>query len=108
MVESSIIELAHFFKDQLQSNGLKISQMIVFGSQASGVANQDSDVDLAIISDDFAGKTLFERVPLIFSARKAVARKFLRPLDVLLMTPQELTDPNSIKAQYVREGVVVS
>ena len=48
-------------------------------------------------------KNIIERVPMIYPARKAVTKKFIRPLDTFLMTAQELAYLNSIQAQYVRK-----
>ena len=43
---------------------IPIEAAFLFGSQASGEANEDSDIDLAIFSPAIDGLNLFERVRL--------------------------------------------
>jgi uncharacterized protein len=68
MAEEKLIETIEFFTNQLLSQGLKISRIILFGSQASATASNESDIDLAVISEDFEGKTIFEKVKLLNQA----------------------------------------
>lgn len=50
-----IIEKIKLFTKELENSNLKIEQVLLFGSYASGKNDKWSDIDLAIISDDFTG-----------------------------------------------------
>ena len=46
---------------QLESIGIHVEQAILFGSYASGNFDEWSDIDLAIVSNDFAGNRFEDR-----------------------------------------------
>jgi len=57
-------EVVHFLSDCLKEKGLKVSKIIVFGSQAKGTATEESDIDIVIVSEDFKRKNIFRRADL--------------------------------------------
>ncbi len=60
--------------------------VILFGSRAYGTPEPDSDVDLLVVTDAFADRSVFER-------HRAVSDLFPRrrfALDVIVRTPTEL------------------
>ncbi len=106
MAQNTIVELIRFFKECLAANGLHVSGIVLFGSQAKGTATVESDIDLAIVSEDFIGKTIFERASLIAAAKIQTIKKFVLPLDVLLLSPDELETGDGLLIPYVRAGQV--
>ena len=46
---------------QLENIGIHVQQAILFGSYASGKYDEWSDIDLAIVSNDFAGNRFEDR-----------------------------------------------
>lgn len=52
----------NLFRTTLESGGLRVNNLILFGSSGSGTYRPGSDIDLAVISDDFTGKDIFTRV----------------------------------------------
>ena len=48
---------------------IRIEKVILFGSYADGRAHDLSDIDLAVISPDFDGKSLYKRAALLAKAR---------------------------------------
>lgn len=89
MAKNKVIKAIKFLKQCLMESELNISKIILFGSQAKGIATKESDVDVVIISPDFKGKNIFERARLTKDAEIRTIRKFLLPLDILTMTPEE-------------------
>ena len=55
-------EVVKFLTDCLKEKGLKVSKIIVFGSQAKGTATEESDIDIVIVSEDFRRKEYFQSV----------------------------------------------
>lgn len=107
MAEEKLKETIEYFTNQLLLGGLKISKIILFGSQASGTATNESDIDIAVVSEDFEGKNIFEKVKLLNKADAKTIKKFLVPLDVILLSENELNNESSIIAGYIRQGKVV-
>jgi len=69
--------------------------VIVFGSYAKGKASSESDIDLAIISSDFAGLSSDERFPLLAKAR--LHKKIRRiAMDIFGFTPKEFASASPL------------
>lgn len=107
MAERKVLNIIRFFEERLRESGLSVDKIILFGSSARGAAGEDSDIDVAVISSDFRGKNIFKRAPLIKHAEVSTIRKFLVPLDVITMSPEDLESETSLIAGYVRSGKVV-
>ncbi len=54
------------------SKYVKIDKVIVYGSYAYGKPREDSDIDIAVISEDFAGMSMIEKVELLSKVSLAV------------------------------------
>ncbi|OGQ51702.1 MAG: hypothetical protein A3J24_11025 [Deltaproteobacteria bacterium RIFCSPLOWO2_02_FULL_53_8] len=107
MVKGPVKKIISFFGNDLKERGVKISKIILFGSYSTGKASEGSDIDVAVISEDFVGKDIFARVKMIKDAEVATIRKFMVPLDVVAMTPDEYENGASLVAAYAKRGVVV-
>ncbi len=54
----------------LEKNGIKISDAYLFGSYARGKANEWSDIDVALVSNDFSGIRFHDIERLISITKK--------------------------------------
>lgn len=63
-------------------------KVIVFGSYAKGKATPESDLDLVVISQDFADFSLDERFSLLFQARRHPKTRKIA-MDIFGYTPKE-------------------
>jgi predicted nucleotidyltransferase len=73
--------------------------IILFGSRAYGEPDADSDVDLLVIADTLAHRSVFER-------HRAISDLFPRrrfSLDVLVRTPEELRELLEHGPSFFRE-----
>jgi len=59
---ASIIKL---YVRELQKNNIDVKKAILFGSYAKGSADEDSDIDVAIISDSLSGNRFDDRRILV-------------------------------------------
>ncbi|MFH1539022.1 MAG: nucleotidyltransferase domain-containing protein [bacterium] len=107
MAEKTVLNVVRFLGKCLEEKGLDISQIVVFGSQVKGPAREDSDIDIAIISEDFRGKNVLERVKMTGEPEVLTIKKFMVPLDIITMTPEDLESDTSLIADYVKLGKVV-
>jgi len=65
MVEREIVEILMKFQKALEERGIRVTKIVLYGSQATGKFHQDSDIDVAIVSPDF-GKDRFEEGVRLF------------------------------------------
>lgn len=94
-------------KDSLQQTGLNVQKIIIFRSQANGKYKAGSDIDIIVISNDFKNKDIFKRTRLTKDAEIMTIKKFMIPLDIVTMTPEELADDKSLLSDYARTGEVI-
>ncbi|MEA3415290.1 MAG: nucleotidyltransferase domain-containing protein [Thermodesulfobacteriota bacterium] len=64
MVDSEVRRIVNSFVRNLIKEEIKVEKVLLYGSYASGLFHENSDVDLAIISSDF-GKNKFEEGKLL-------------------------------------------
>lgn len=107
MAKRSIKEVINFLAKCLRNKGLNISKIIIFGSHAQGKVTEESDIDIVIVSRDFKGKNIFERAELTKEAEILTIKRFLVPLDIITMTPEELEAGKSLISGYAKNGKVV-
>ena len=107
MVNRKVTEAIRFFEKCLKEKGLKVSKIILFGSQVKGKTTEGNDVDILIISEDFQGKDIFERAKLTKDAEILTLKKFMMPLDIVTLTSEEFESNKSIVAEYARKGKVM-
>jgi predicted nucleotidyltransferase len=107
MVKDKVTEAIKFFENCLREKGVKISKIILFGSQSTGKATIDSDVDILIISPDFHNKDIFERARLTKEAEIKTLKKFRIPLDIITLTSEEFESGSSLITEFARKGKVM-
>lgn len=87
------------------SKRVKIDKVIIFGSRARGNEDEESDVDLIIISTDFKGKKFRERA---LSFYKYCDMDF--PVDFICFTPEEFEEMKNratIVKEALEEGILI-
>ncbi|HHY99403.1 MAG TPA: nucleotidyltransferase domain-containing protein [Firmicutes bacterium] len=85
------------FSKALRKQGLEVDRIILFGSQARGDAREDSDIDLLVVSPDFANMPLHRRYEILGKAMAAVRQ----PIEPLACTPAEVQIENLSKASFL-------
>jgi predicted nucleotidyltransferase len=92
-IDSSIYEV---IKPLLDRRGLNISKIVLFGSYARQTETDDSDIDLIIVSRDFRGKSVFERVELTTGIGRTLVKIFKKPFDLMFYSDIEWDRSRSI------------
>ena len=107
MDKKTILKIADYLAGCLIELGVSVSEIILFGSRAQGNATGESDIDLAVVSGDFKGKGIFERSDMIGDATYKTIMKFIAPIDLVTISPDDLESETSIVAGYIKQGQVV-
>jgi len=83
----------------------KLQRMLLFGSRATGMARPDSDIDLIVVSDEFTGKSAYDRPTRLY-----MDWDLDYPVDMLCYTPEEfrrLAKRHSIIREALKTGVTI-
>ncbi len=89
----------------LESLGIYVQKVIVFGSQAKGTFNKNSDIDIAVISKDFEKMDLWTRAKYLGRA----ARGIPYPIEAIGFSPSQLKkiEQGTILDEITRSGIEV-
>lgn len=93
MGKDAALKIIGEFRQSLIAGGLHPTRLILFGSQVTGTTHEDSDIDLILISSDFAGQELWDRIQRTVPALMGVRT----PMDVIPMTPEEWEEGGMIQ-----------
>lgn len=80
----------------LKQKGIRVSNVILFGSYAKGTAKPDSDIDIAVISSQFGQDNLKEMMLL-----RKLAIKIDSHIEPLPFSPEGLKDRYSTLTQEI-------
>ena len=89
---------AHKFIKYLQEKGLHISAAYIFGSYAKGTANDNSDIDICIISPAFGKDYFAEMIQL-----RKIALEIDSRIEPVPFSYQDLEDKYNTLAVEVRK-----
>ena len=81
-----IAGIIHRYCEELLRAGIHCERVLLFGSQAEGRAHEGSDIDLFVISSDWAPYGLRERLEILGVA----AARILEPIQARGATPEEV------------------
>jgi predicted nucleotidyltransferase len=88
------------FVSELEKQNLHVEQVFLFGSYAKGTFNEWSDIDIAIVSNDFCGIRLFDKEKMI----KAIAAIDFS-LSPLPFRPEDFDESNLFVKEILETGI---
>jgi uncharacterized protein len=74
------------YRVQLKKMGIRLTRVLLYGSQAIGTAREGSDIDLIVISGDWEKYNHRQRLELLGVA----AARILEPVQAQGFTPKEI------------------
>lgn len=103
MDKKTVLDVVGKFKKAMESQGIQVKKLILFGSYTTGTYKEGSDIDLIVVSKDFEGKDYWKRIDILSQAIYEV----FEPIEALAMTPDEWEKGDSFIAEYSKNGEVV-
>ncbi len=102
-VPSEIIEIIKQFIIEAKLDNINIQKAILFGSYAKGTFNEWSDIDLAVISDDFAGIRFKDNMLLSDSRLRTNINLETHPF-----RNEDFTTDNLFVKEILKNGISIS
>lgn len=103
---SELEKIVARFRQELERSGIRCEKIFLYGSYAHGKPREGSDIDLIIISKDWARFSYRERLEQLGIA----AARILEPIQAQGFTPDEI-EQHEISPQWEmilqREAVVI-
>lgn len=101
-VTDEAIEVVERFLQIVKTAGVKIDRAILFGSYAKGSAGKWSDIDIAIVSQDFSGTSFYDNKMLIPFLLKVDFR-----IEVHTFRPEDFNEDNLFVKEIIKNGVEI-
>ena len=86
------------------SKEIPVQKAVLFGSYARGNYHQDSDVDLAIFSDYFEGRSRIEGIKFLLSRARKYVKMDFQPIP---FTYRDYLECDGFAAEVLKEGVEI-
>ena len=102
MDKAAVLNAIRDFRAALEAQGVRPARIILYGSYARGDWKEWSDIDLVVISQDFAGKSFWQRTDLLVDA----ICKVRQPIEAVAMTPEEWDSGESIITRFAEGGEI--
>ena len=99
-IKSEILNIAKKYVDLLNQSGFPISEAYLYGSYSNGTASEDSDIDIAIVSNKFEGNRFLDK-----SKIRGLYRKIDLRLSPYPLTKSDLTDNPFAIQEIVSKGI---
>lgn len=95
MAENFLNKVTKAVSDILNEKNFYVDKIVVFGSAAAG-ADIINDLDIIIISSEFEGKDIFERVKMLRGLHTKLVEIFEKSVDLLYYSLNEWENDESI------------
>lgn len=91
-------EIIRFAKNR----NILIDKIILFGSEAKGNSNDESDIDLMLVSKDFNGKSYTQRIKKLIGLNRSLIQLTDKPFDLLYYSSSEWNDSSTPMIQEAK------
>ena len=95
----SILKIIKRYVGELEKNGIKISEVFIFGSRAKRTAKEESDIDIALISDAFTGDRFEDRRRIVPLRRRIDSR-----IEPIPFRPEDFNDGGMLVEEIKSTG----
>jgi len=105
-MDKRIDRIIRKYRLTLERLGVEVNKIVLYGSQSNATAHEHSDIDLIVVSDDFAGLDVWDRQCLLGDATDGI----FEPIEALGYTvaEYEAMGPGTFVGQEVKpKGIEV-
>jgi len=87
----------------IESRSIRVDKLILFGSYATGAIREGSDIDVVVISKDFANQDYWERTDILSDA----IYEIFEPIEAVALTPEEWEKGESGIVECAKGGEII-
>jgi predicted nucleotidyltransferase len=99
--QNQCVKTAKLFLEFLRQDGIEVAEAYLFGSVVNGSADEESDIDVAVVSKDFQGIPYYDMQKISKWRRKVDLRLEIHPFSLAEVE----TDPSLFLTKIRRDGL---
>jgi uncharacterized protein len=103
MDKRSALDIINKFVKVLESQSIEVSKIVLYGSYSTGHQHDGSDIDIVVISEDFNGKSYWDRIDILSDA----IYEIFEPIEAVALTEGEWSKGDLMITDYAKKGEVV-
>jgi len=103
MDKKAAIDIVYRFQKGIEARGIKPLKVILYGSYADNTNREGSDIDIVVISDDFIGKSYWERIDILTD----VIYEIFAPIEAIALTADEWSQDDLFVTDFARNGEIL-
>ena len=98
----SIIDIVRKYVAELERHHIPVSQAILYGSFANGQVREESDIDVALVSEAFTGDRFEDRRRIV-----PLRRKIDNRIEPMPFTPTGFSDGGNLIDEIKKTGIMI-
>lgn len=103
MDKNAAIDIIRRYRKAIEAKNIVVNRIVLFGSYAFGNQREGSDIDVAVISDDFRNKGYWDRIDILSDALCEV----FEPIEAIALTTDEWERGDRAIIEFARSGEVI-
>ncbi|WP_298435626.1 nucleotidyltransferase domain-containing protein [Geobacter sp.] len=99
----TVIEIVRRYVEELKRHNIDVQQVILFGSYAKGNVKEESDIDIALVSDVFTGDRFEDRRKVVPFRRRIDSR-----IEPMPFRPERFAEGGNLVDEIKRTGIKIA
>lgn len=104
MATQLLVDVEQVVHELCAARAIPIESVRFFGSHALGTAQDESDVDILLVSSAFEGKDIFQRAGMTKGIHRVLVKRFKVPFDIVFCSVSEWLHGSSPLLQGIRRA----
>ena len=103
MAKKTVLKKVQKLAVALKESGINIKALYLYGSHAKGRADRNSDIDVAIVSENFSGNFSVDLKPLLPALKKSDSA-----IEPMLYRPEDFQEEDPLVWEILHNGIKIS
>ena len=104
MASQLLVDIEQTLYELCAERAIPVESVKFFGSHLLGTAQEESDVDILLVSSAFEGKDIFQRVVMTKGIHRVLVKQFKVPFDIVFCSVSEWHHGSSPLLQGIRRA----
>lgn len=104
MASQLLVDIEQTLHELCAERAIPVESVKFFGSHTMGTTQNESDVDILLVSSGFEGKDIFQRAGMTKGIHRVLVKKFKVPFDIIFCSVSEWMHGSSPLLQGIRRA----